>query len=248
MSAQLPADPSLQSLTAGAAARSARWPGWLREPLLHFTLIGAVIFAVDHFVVAKKDDPSTIVVNKAVTEEARNLFRNSSQREPTSAELKALTERWVDNEILFREGLAMQVDKGDKMITDRVIFKALMVMQTELKPPPVDEKVLREWFEKNRVNYDEPARYDFQEAVMPTGTQPAAVRAFAQQLNSGTPGEAQAGLRVFKGRPHENLVQSYGAEFAKVLEAASPGEWRVVNSRGGERGKKYAIRFEEALK
>ena len=39
-------------------------------------------------------------------------------------------------------------------------------------------------------------------------------------MNAGTPGDAEAGLRVFKGRPHENLVQSYGAEFAAALEAA----------------------------
>ena len=39
----------------------------------------------------------------------------------------------------------------------------------------------------------------------------AAVRAFVSALNAGTPGDAKAGLRVFKGRPHANLVQSYGA-------------------------------------
>ena len=37
------------------------------------------------------------------------------------------------------------------------------------------------------------------------------MRAFVKALNGGTPGDAKAGLRVFKGRPHANLVQSYGA-------------------------------------
>ena len=31
---------------------------------------------------------------------------------------------------------------------------------------PFDDKLLREWFERNRAKYDEPARYDFQEAVL----------------------------------------------------------------------------------
>ena len=62
-----------------------------------------------------------------------------------------------------------------------------------------------------------------------------ALRAFAAALNAGTPGDAQAGLRVFKGRPHANLVQSYGPEFAKVLEASPAGEWRALPSREGLR-------------
>ena len=45
----------------------------------------------------------------------------------------------------------------------------------------------------------------------PGDSSEAAVRAFVKALNGGTPGDAKAGLRVFKGRPHANLVQSYGA-------------------------------------
>jgi parvulin-like peptidyl-prolyl isomerase len=47
-------------------------------------------------------------------------------------------------------------------------------------------------------------------------------------------------LRIFKGRPLSNVVQSYGADFAKALEAATPGEWRPLNTRDGWR----AIRLE----
>jgi hypothetical protein len=54
-------------------------------------------------------------------------------------------------------------------------------------------------------------------------------------LNAGAPGDAQAGLRVFKGRPHANLVQSYGADMAKALEAAPVGVWQAVASRDGLR-------------
>ena len=69
-----------------------------------------------------------------------------------------------------------------------------------------------------RAKYDEPARYDFQDAAMAGDNTEAAVRAFVQALNSGTPGDAKADLRVFKGRPQANVVASYGAEFAKALE------------------------------
>jgi hypothetical protein len=48
-------------------------------------------------------------------------------------------------------------------------------------------------------------------------------------------GDAKAGLRVFKGRPHANLVQSYGTEFAKALAESPVGEWRALPSQGGLR-------------
>ena len=53
--------------------------------------------------------------------------------------------------------------------------------------------------------------------------------------DSGTPGDAKAGLRVFKGRPHANIVESYGADFAKAIEAAPPGEWRALATGDGWR-------------
>ena len=86
---------------------------------------------------------------------------------------------WLDNEVLYREGLALRLDKGDTAIRERVIFKALSVVDAGIKLPPVDDAVLREWFEKNRAKYDEPARYDFQEAVLAGERSEAAVRAFA---------------------------------------------------------------------
>lgn len=216
------------------APASARNPWW-REPLLHFALIGAALFALDAALVAREQDPNTIVVDAGVVEEARNVFRTSRKREPNAEELEALTRRWIDNEILFREGIALGVDQGDKMIRDRVIFKSLMIMETGLKLPPIDDDKLREWFEAQRAKYDEPVRYDFQEAVLNDGNGEAAVHTFVKDLNAGTPGDARAGLRVFKGRPHDNLVQSYGAEFAKALEASPMGEWRALPSQDGLR-------------
>jgi PPIC-type PPIASE domain len=216
-------------------AHSALPARWLREPLLHFVVLGALLFAADHFFASRTDDPGVIKVAKEVTDEARNTFRAARGREPDSQELEALTRRWIDNEILFREGMAMRVDQGDKMIRDRVIFKSLMMVESGLKRPPVDDSILREWFEKNRIKYDDPARYDFQEAVLSAGTSDAAAHAFAQALNAGAPGDTQAGLRVFKARPSASLEQSYGVEFAKALEGTPAGEWRALPTRDGLR-------------
>ena len=211
------------------------WPAWMREPLLHFVLLGALLFAADHWIVGQADDPHTIVVGSEVDDEARQVFRASRGRLPNDDELSALRRVWLDNEILYREGLALQVDKGDTAIRERVIFKALSVVDAGVKLPPVDDRVLRDWFDSHRHQYDEPTRFDFQEAVLAGDASEGAVRAFVARLNGQSAGDTDAGLRVFKARPWSNLVDSYGPDFAKALDGTSPGGWHALPARGGWR-------------
>jgi len=208
---------------------------WWREPLLHFIVLGGALFAVDHFVSGKTDERPTIVVGPEVDSEAIATFRSARGRDPNSEELEALHRVWLDNEVLYREGLALQVDKGDPAIRERVIFKALSVVDSNVKLPPADDQTLRTWFEAHRDKYDEPARFDFEEAALSGTNSEATVRDFVADLNKGTPGDAKAGLRVFKARPHANLVDSYGADFAKTLETATPGTWQAMQTRDGWR-------------
>src|SRR5262245_37790269 len=205
-----------------------RPPGWLREPLLHFVVAGGLLFAIDHYLVGKADDPHTIVVGADVESEAKETFKASRGRKPNAEELEALHHVWLDNEVLYREGLALQVDKGDTAIRERVIFKALSVIDSNVKLPVADDQMLRKWFEEHREKYDEPARYDFEEAALTGDNSEGSVREFVKALNAGTPGDAKAGLRVFKGRPHTNLVQSYGKQFAEELVASKLGEWHAL--------------------
>ena len=198
-------------------------------------MLGAVLFAVDHALFTRADDPNVITMGATVDKEARDLFKSSRGQDPTPEQLAALRQVWLDNEVLYREGLALRVDQGDTAIRERVIFKALSIVETGLALPPVDIKILRAWFDANRLKYDEPARFDFQEAVLSGDSSESAVQAFAAELNRGAGGDAKAGLRVFKGRPHANLVQSYGDDFAKALERLPPGEWRALQTPDGWR-------------
>jgi hypothetical protein len=224
---------------------------WLREPLLHFVVAGGLLFGADHLLISRADDPHTIVVGSEVDSEAIETFEAARGHKPNAEELEALHRVWLDNEVLYREGLALQVDKGDTAIRERVIFKALSVVDSNVKLPPADDATLRAWFESHRQKYDEPARYDFDEAVLSGDNSEAALRAFVSELNGGTPGDAKAGLRVFKGRPRENLVQSYGADVAKALTEAQAGQWQALKTQDGWRAmrlntisKPQAARFE----
>jgi len=218
--------------TALVAAVSQPTP-WFKEPLLHFLLLGALLFLVDHYFVSREDDPHTIVVGADVDKEVSAIFASARGRQPDAKELTALRSAWLDNEVLYREGLALQVDKGDTTIRERVIFKALSVVDSNTKLPQFDEKTLKDWFEKNREKYDSPARYDFQEAIPSGDKSDASLQALVSKLNAGSPGDEAASLRVFEGRPQSNLLYSYGPEFTAAIEKAPLNEWRVYPSKDG---------------
>src|SRR6185369_16025511 len=132
--------------------------------------------------IGRADDPRSIVVNAEVDSEAIETFKAVRGHEPNAEELAALRRVWLDNEVLYREGLALGVDKGDAAIRERVIFKALSVVDSNVKLPPIDDKGLRAWFEGHRDKYDDPARYDFEEAALSDDNSEAAVRAFVKAL------------------------------------------------------------------
>jgi len=207
----------------------------LREPLLHFLVLGALVFSVDHTLNLDKDDPQTITIAKSVKTEAHDIFTAGLKREPSEAELKTLLDRWVDNEVLYREGLALGLDRGDSAIRDRIIFKSLSVTQSGLTLPKIDEAGVRKWFESKRDRYDTPIRFDFLEAVVTSDRSPEALARFVAALNGKGKIDAESSLRVFKDRPRQNLVQSYGVEFTEAIEKSTPGVWQLIGSTDGLR-------------
>ena len=206
-----------------------------REPLVHFLIFGTLIFAADQVLLSVRGNPQDIVVTKETYLEARETFVAGLKREPSAAELKTLTDRWVDNEVLYREGLALGLDRGDPAMRDRVIFKTLSLAQAGLALPKIDEAGLKTWFDSRRDRYDIPARFDFEEAVLGADASPDKRDKFAVALNARQAPDAEGSLRIFKDRPRPNLVQSYGEAFAKALEKQPVGTWSVVQSRDGGR-------------
>ena len=204
----------------------------VREPLLHFLILGGLVFAADRFAASRKPNPNQIVVAAQVTEEASALFKGARGREPTPAELAVLRERWIDNEVLYREGLALRLDQGDPTLRDRVIFKALNVIESNLRLPEPDDATLRDWFEHHREQYEVPARYDFAEAVLSDTSEPTA-RRFAEALNREQDADIQSGLRLFEKRPENTIVDAFGSDFAQALAQVPLAEWHVLPSKDG---------------
>ena len=206
----------------------------LREPLLHFTVVAILLFAADHAWNQFKDDRKTITVSALTQTEARETFKASMRREPSQADMKILINRWLDNEILYREGISLGLDKGDPAIRERVIFKALNVVQAGISLPAINDEELQLWFDKNRERYDVPKKFDFLEAVPTGGDQNIDLQDLASMLNSKSKSSIESSLRVFKQRPRANLLASYGEEFTVALEKSIPEQWVILSSQAGK--------------
>jgi hypothetical protein len=213
---------------------------WLREPMLHFFFFGVALFAVDAWLLRQTDADNLIVLRATHDEEIRDIFRGSAQRDPTDDEMQVLRRRWFDNELLYREGLAMELHRGDEGIRERVIFKALNVVQADIKVEKPDQETLREWFESHRTIYDEPPRLTFEEAVV-RGASITEVENLAARLNSDPAGDPRAELRIHRGRPVATVIPAWGEQFAAMVGTMPLGQWQGVDSKAGPR----AIRVTE---
>jgi peptidyl-prolyl cis-trans isomerase C len=93
---------------------------------MHFLLLGAVLFAVSHYVPpAREAAPSSQQIQLSLDELAQLalLFQSQWRREPTPEEFNRLVESKVQEEILYREALAMGLDKDDTIVKRRMAQK-----------------------------------------------------------------------------------------------------------------------------
>jgi hypothetical protein len=93
----------------------------LREPLLHFLLLGAAMFAV--YSVVSKDagnEPSAIVLTQGKIANLATGFARTWQRPPTTEELDRLIRGYIREEVYYREALKLGLDRDDTVIRNRM--------------------------------------------------------------------------------------------------------------------------------
>lgn len=222
---------SAPATTTGAKSATTALSALWREPLLHFCILGGLIFAIDHVLHPPAQDDKTIVVTRSMQQAFIRGFSEDGDRTPTAEQLNNMIDSWVGSEILYREGKALSVDKGDDMIRDRIAFKlqTLLFDQVQLEKP-TDEQ-LRAFFEKNRNRFDQPERVSF--LLTATSDEATARRHFEDiQAERETP-EFRDQTRLFPNRPIDSLPVTFGDEFRASLLGLPTGEWRVLKARDG---------------
>ncbi len=136
---------------------------WHKEPLLHFLIIGAVIFVLFSIVNKEEDTVSEnkIVVTAAEIERLGDNWSKKWNRPPTETELKGLVDSYIKEEVYYREALALGLDQNDTILRRRLMQKMEFLSNdlAELNTP--DEAALNKYFLDNQEKYKLPARVSF---------------------------------------------------------------------------------------
>ena len=202
-----------------------------REPLIHFLLLGALIFGADAWLHPPRKDEHTIVVTRALRQSFIDNFDEDKARVPSDAELKKMVDAWVASEILYREGKAMAVDRGDDMIRDRIAYKLQLLIFDQVKVPQPTDEQLRAWFARNHGHFDEPERIGFY--LTPPTDEATARRALEDIKAQRESPELRGQTRAILARPVDSIAPAFGAPFRDALLAQPLGQWSVLQSKDG---------------
>ena len=221
---------------------TSRLSRWLREPLLHFALIGAALFFVYGRLNPGVEPGRRIVVTQAVVDDLARQYQARWMRPASQQELANLVEVHVRDEIVYREGVALGLNQDDPVIKRRVRQKFEVMAEEQLASAPPSDADLAAYLAQHATRFTLPARLSF-EQVYCDGAAPRAevertVAAAKVALARGAspdrfgrptllPNEAQD-MRM------DLVARDFGPEFARQLEQVALAEWTgpVASSMG----------------
>jgi PPIC-type PPIASE domain len=210
---------------------------FLHEPLVHFLALGAVVFLLFHLTV-NRDEPQDgkIVVTPGKVEQLVSGFSRTWYRPPTQRELDGLVEDYIREEVLYREALAMGLDKDDTIVRRRMRQKLeFLTEDTTAAAQPTDQD-LQSWLDmhpdKFRVEPKMALSQVFFNASRRGESAFAAASKTVEQLNSARKSIAVTELGDTTMLPHELPLSSvgevasvFGEEFAQQIMQLETGRW-----------------------
>jgi len=206
--------------------------GLLREPLVHFLLGGAALFALYGVVGAGRDHrPDRIVVDDRTLAMLSDGFRRTWARPPSEEELQQLVDDHVEEEILYREARALGLDVDDVVVRRRMRQK-MDLLARGAAPAEPDDAVLRAFAEAHPERFRAAPRLDLVQVFVAPDAQEGAEERAAALLERLRGGADPASLgdatflpsRVGDATPAE-LSARFGEELAAALEEVPVGSW-----------------------
>lgn len=209
----------------------------LREPLLHFVIVGAALFAL-HSALNRDIEPARdrIVVTPGQLEHFSATFAQTWQRPPSAEELKGLVDQYVQEEILSREAIKLGLDKNDSVIRRRLQQKMEFVVEDLTATKPPTEAELAEYLARHPDVFRTEPHFTFRQVFLSPETRGQNLAAdagalLAQLRSPGFTADFDAlGDRLllpaqFKDAPSRRVQADFGRAFAAELMTAKPGEW-----------------------
>ena len=127
----------------------------LKEPLLHFLLIGVGLFFLFSQLNTDEESSNTqqIIVNKSNLEILSGTFMEENSAPPTDQEIQELLENLIREEVLSREAITMGLDKDDRIIRHRLAQKMQYLFEDVAMVEEPSDEVLKAYFQENKSSF-----------------------------------------------------------------------------------------------
>ena len=212
---------------------------FFREPLVQFLLIGAALFTVYAFWGQQDtvEQERTINISAGEINWLTDIWKKRWMRPPTDEERAGLINQYLREMVLYREAVAMGLDKDDSVIRRRLGQKLEFLSQDLITPQPPTEEELRAYFDKHMDRYQKPDLVTmtqiFIDPDLRGDTTLADAEAIKKQLEAlqefprdtqgyGDPFMLQ---NYYPERTEAELLKLFGSGFAESVFELSPGQW-----------------------
>jgi hypothetical protein len=203
----------------------------LKEPLLHFIVLGALLFAFYAWLnPGGAGAPKEVVVTQGQVENLKAQFARTWQRSPNADELDQLLEQWLRDEIYYREGLALGLERDDPVVRRRIAQKLAFVADGQAPTPPTDAE-LQAWLDDHADTYRVEPRYTLRQLYFDPSRRGERVQAdLASALPALQRGQVVAGdATLLPGELNDaaafEVTRIFGNDFAEALKTAPVGGW-----------------------
>jgi hypothetical protein len=201
----------------------------LKEPVLHFLLIGVAIFAAYGLVAPKSKEGARIVVTQGVVDALAREYQARWQRPPAEQELAGLVEAYVRDEIMYREGTALGLDRDDPVIKRRVRQKLDVIAEEQLARDAPTDADLTAYLKQHADRFTRPGTISFEQILLPAKATTAEVEALRTSAMRGADPARLGQSSMLPPRaanaPLDLAARDFGVEFATDIAKLPLNQW-----------------------
>ncbi len=202
----------------------------LREPLLHFLLLGAALF-VGYQVLNPEPaaEPDRIVVTAQDIAGLEQSFQTTWRRAPTDKERGAMIDGFIRQEVLVREAEALGLDRNDTVIRQRLQQKMTFLLSSGANALEPSDEDLQTYLAANPDRYRISGRVGFDQVYLGQSTTQAEIDAALAALNGGADPHSVGRQTLLPLStplsPAVAIDSAFGSGFAGTIEALPVGDW-----------------------
>lgn len=210
---------------------AARLRALVASPLLHFFVLGGLVFGYYQLVTPASTQPDAGVLRLTEADAHRLVvdFAGTHHRAPNPEELRALIRDWAVEEASVREALALGLDQGDAVIRNRLRSKVEFLAEAPAAALTPDDATLEAFYRANAVRFAEDGALSFEQVLLAPDAGPDEVRAVKAELERGAdPGALSTSSLlppVVEAMATPVVERTFGKDFGDEVAALPPGRW-----------------------